>query len=90
VAHAEPRLGDDFVMLGDNRPEDGERPYVYGATTIYVVVDDPDALHARAVEAGAEIVRELVDTDYGSRDFAARDPGGNVWAFGTYGPQAAG
>jgi len=29
---------------------------------------------------------ELHDTDYGSRDYAARDPEGNVWSFGTYRP----
>ena len=34
--------------------------------------------------AGAEIITEPHDTDYGSRDFAARDPEGNRWSFGTY------
>jgi uncharacterized glyoxalase superfamily protein PhnB len=52
----------------------------------YVTVDDPDALHDRAVAAGAEIVMGLTDQDYGSREFAARDPHGNVWSFGTYRP----
>ena len=51
-----------------------------------VVVDDPDALHDRAVAGGAEIVMGLTDQDYGSREFAARDPHGNVWCFGTYRP----
>jgi uncharacterized glyoxalase superfamily protein PhnB len=49
-----------------------------------VVADDIDALHARAVKAGAEITQDPHDTDYGSRDFAARDPEGNRWSFGTY------
>jgi uncharacterized glyoxalase superfamily protein PhnB len=49
-----------------------------------VVADDIDALHARAAAAGAEIIRKPYDTDYGSRDFAARDPEGNRWSFGTY------
>jgi uncharacterized glyoxalase superfamily protein PhnB len=34
--------------------------------------------------AGAEILMGLHDTDYGSRDFAVRDPEGNRWSFGTY------
>ncbi len=34
--------------------------------------------------AGAQITAEPHDTDYGSRDFAARDPEGNRWSFGTY------
>jgi uncharacterized glyoxalase superfamily protein PhnB len=48
------------------------------------VSDDVDALYERAKQAGAEITRELIDTDYGSRDFTARDPEGNLWSFGTY------
>jgi uncharacterized glyoxalase superfamily protein PhnB len=74
------------VMLGSVRPEDAAdawpvRPGTFGA---YVVTDDPDALHARALAAGAEITAAPHDTDYGSRDFAARDPEGNRWSFGTY------
>jgi uncharacterized glyoxalase superfamily protein PhnB len=51
-----------------------------------VVIEDADAGFARAIAAGAEVVREVADTDYGSRDFAVKDPAGNVWSFGTYGP----
>ena len=74
------------IMLG-SRPKDAEndtwslRPGGFGA---YVVTADPDAVHARAKAAGAEITTELHETDYGSRDFAARDPEGNKWSFGTY------
>jgi uncharacterized glyoxalase superfamily protein PhnB len=73
------------VMLGSARDHDDDpwplRPGTFGA---YVVTDDPDGLHARAVAAGATIITELHDTDYGSRDFAATDPEGNRWSFGTY------
>jgi uncharacterized glyoxalase superfamily protein PhnB len=74
------------IMLGSGRPE-GENdtwrltPGSFGA---YVVTDDPDAVHAKAVAAGAKILMELHETDYGSRDFAAADPEGNRWSFGTY------
>jgi len=54
--------------------------------SVYVVVGDPDAHHDRAKAAGAEIVAGLTDTDYGSRDYSARDPDGNLWSFGTYRP----
>jgi uncharacterized glyoxalase superfamily protein PhnB len=84
VAHAELRLGDGWVMLGS--PSHSSLTTAPGAGSAYVVVEDPDALHARAAEAGAEIVRAPFDTDYGSRDFTARDPEGNVWHFGTYAP----
>ncbi len=84
VAHAELRLGDAYIMLGEHRAEGSD--LAYGGSTTYVVIDDPDAHHARAVAAGAEIVRELTDQDYGSREYAAKDPAGNVWSFGTYQP----
>ncbi len=55
---------------------------------LYLVVEDPDRHFRRAVEAGAEVVRPLEDTDYGSRGYTARDPEGNLWSFGTYQPAA--
>jgi uncharacterized glyoxalase superfamily protein PhnB len=73
------------VMLGQVR-DDPDNPFKVepGTAGLYVVTDEPDALHKRAVAAGAEIVQDLHDTDYGSRDFSARDPEGNIWSFGTY------
>jgi uncharacterized glyoxalase superfamily protein PhnB len=53
------------------------------------VVDDPDAHFERAKAAGAMILRELEDQDYGSRDYSAKDPEGNIWSFGTYDPATA-
>lgn len=73
------------IMLGSVRddPEDpwSLQPGTFGA---YAVTEDPDALYARAVAAGAELVQEVRDTDYGSREFLVRDPEGNRWSFGTY------
>ena len=71
------------VMLGSVR-DDGGWAASPGTAACYVVTDAPDALHDRAVAAGAEVVQPLHDTDYGSRDFAVRDPEGNRWSFGTY------
>jgi uncharacterized glyoxalase superfamily protein PhnB len=87
IAHAELSYGPSILMLGSDR-EDlyGERA---GLGWLYVAVEDPDAHHDRALAAGAEILTELHDTDYGSRDYAARDPEGNVWNFGTYRPAVA-
>ena len=59
-------------------------PVPPGSFGCYVVTDDPDGLFARACAAGAEILAGLHETDYGSRDFAVRDPEGNRWSFGTY------
>jgi uncharacterized glyoxalase superfamily protein PhnB len=57
-----------------------------GDNMVYGAVDEIDALYERAQQAGAEIVVEIMDTDYGSRDFTLRDPEGTLWAFGTYRP----
>jgi uncharacterized glyoxalase superfamily protein PhnB len=71
------------IMLGSDREGEvsASDPGAFGA---YVVTDEPDKLYERARAAGAEITAEPHDTDYGSRDFAARDPEGNRWSFGTY------
>jgi uncharacterized glyoxalase superfamily protein PhnB len=90
VAHAEVVLGDALIMLGADRDDGGPgfsspkggRP----TAGIYLGVDDADAAHARAVAAGVELVRELQDTTYGSREFGVRDPEGNLWFVGTYRP----
>lgn len=94
IVHAELRLGAGLVMLGQHG-DDGwmagvEPDARAGTISLYVVVEDPDAHHARAVAAGAEIVRPLVDQDYGSREYSARDLEGNLWSFGTYDPCARG
>ena len=73
------------VMFGSVRDDpDDAWPARPGTAACYVVTADPDAVHARSVAAGAEIVRDLTGTDYGSREFSARDPEGNLWSFGTY------
>lgn len=72
------------VMLGSSRPDDDQWALQPGTFGAYVVTDEPDALCQRCIDAGAEIIRPLEDTDYGSRDFAIRDPEGNRWSFGTY------
>lgn len=73
------------IMLGSARHDpDDQWPIQPGTFGAYVVVDDPDALFERVRAAGAEITADLHDTDYGSRDFAIRDPEGNRWSFGTY------
>ena len=85
IQHAELRFGNGMVMFGSASEE---IPASGGRAGVYIAVADPDEHHARARRAGAEIVRELHDTDYGSRDYAARDPEGNTWYFGTFQPFA--
>lgn len=55
-----------------------------GVGAVYLITDEPDALHARALAAGAVEHLPLKDEDYGSRGFTVRDPEGVFWSFGTY------
>jgi uncharacterized glyoxalase superfamily protein PhnB len=86
IEHAEMRwpLGGG-IMFGTASKDDsafGQRSS--GNDSVYVVCADPDQLFERATKAGAEVVRGLVDEDYGSRGFTVHDPEGNLWSFGTY------
>jgi uncharacterized glyoxalase superfamily protein PhnB len=86
IGHAELRHGDGYVMIGSVGQGTAELDDTVGHSALYVIVDDPDAHHARASAAGAEITMGLTDQDYGSREYGARDPEGNRWYFGTYAP----
>lgn len=85
IAHAEMSLGPGVIMLGSIRKE-GENPWDVVTHGLYIHVEDVDTHYRRAKAAGAEIVRELRDTDYGSREYSCRDPEGNLWSFGSYLP----
>lgn len=93
IAHAQLTLGRGMVMLGTARDTAFGRlnqlPSEAGGRvtqSTYLVVEDADAVHDRAVAAGAEIVIPLTDEDYGGRDFTCRDPEGHLWTVGTYDP----
>jgi uncharacterized glyoxalase superfamily protein PhnB len=90
VVHAELRFGDQVAMVSSAGEGNPVFDQGVGRTTVYVAVDEVDSLHDTAATAGAEIVMPPTDQDYGSRDFAARDPEGNVWSFGTYRPDLGG
>jgi uncharacterized glyoxalase superfamily protein PhnB len=91
VRHAELTLGDQVIMVNSPRAElQLAGPRTLGGTHSGVScwVDDPDAHHARAVAAGAQVIFPVTDKEYGSRDYTARDPEGVMWTFGTYIPGA--
>jgi len=93
VSHAQLNFGSSMIMLGSVRDDDyGARvgePGTQGGKAAYIAVDDCDAMFARAKAAGARILEEPIDRDYGSREFLCADPEGNLWAFGTYWPKAS-
>ncbi len=91
IAHAQLKLGPGVIMLGTVKHDvfGSKTPREAGCITqsVYVHIPDIDAHHERSLDAGAEIVSPLKDTDYGSREYSARDPEGHVWHFGTYYPE---
>lgn len=84
IAHSQLTRPGGMIMVGSRRDPKSKGP----GHPIYVIVDDADALRARAKAAGAE-VGEAVDHDYGGRGFPAKDCEGYDWYFGTYDPYAA-
>jgi len=91
VEHSELSLGGAVIMVSSPKPQHRrvsprELPGTNQALSLRI--DDPDAHHARAIAAGAEIVEPLRDEDYGSRGYMARDLEGHLWYFGTYRPGA--
>jgi uncharacterized glyoxalase superfamily protein PhnB len=93
IGHAELMLGGGMIMLGSFKddayghrfksPEDLDGSETSGA---YIIVPDADAVYARAKAAGGKILREIQNTDYGSREFSVSDPEGHSWSVGTYDP----
>jgi PhnB protein len=82
INHAAMQLGDDLIMMGCPGP--GYRnPKRLGHATqsLYINVEDVDKHFARARKAGATILEEPADTDYGHRRYGATDPEGHQWYF---------
>jgi uncharacterized glyoxalase superfamily protein PhnB len=82
--HAELEVAPDGGWIHLGQPRDGFRnPAVVGKTSlVYVVVDaDIDGHYARARDAGARIVEEPADQDYGYRRYGCADPQGHEWYF---------
>ena len=79
IGHAEIRIGDSVVMLGDAHGAHRPMPAM-----LYVYVDDVDATFQRALAAGAVSVQAPVDQFYGDRSGGAKDAFGNVWWIATH------
>lgn len=94
IAHAQLTLGDGMIMLGsvNNEGEYGRllaQPDEIGGRetqTVYLQVADADRVCEHARNAGATILQEPADTEFGTRGFLCLDPEGHVWNVGTYNP----
>lgn len=79
VRHAEMKIGDSMIMLGQARDEwNPTKP------NLVLYVPDCDALYKRAVAAGGKVIREMATQPYGDRSGGIQDPQGNVWWISTH------
>lgn len=91
IIHSELTLGPGVIMVSSAKPDAGRvgpRGLPGMSHGLCVRIDDPDDHYARARAAGATIIQELRDEEYGSRGYMAKDPEGHQWYFGTYRPGA--
>ena len=82
VGHAEIRIGDSVLMMGDEWPDGPTRsPATLGGSTaaVFLYVDDVDSLWEQAVSAGCEVVYPLELQFYGDKGGRVRDPFGHTW-----------
>ncbi len=83
VAHAELRIGDSSIFIGDEHPnlEDIFAPPRIGGTPVYLDLetDDVARLFARAIAAGATRIRAPTDPDMAVQSAKVRDPFGHIW-----------
>ena len=87
IAHAEIRIGDSLVMLSDPFPQSSVRPpKQLGGTSasLFMYVEDVDAVFKRAVDAGATVTTEVADQFWGDRFGSVTDPYGHLWSIATH------
>lgn len=89
VRHSELSLEGGVIMVSSARPGENRlspRSLRGVNQALSVRIADPDAHCARAVGAGATVLREVRDEEYGSRGYMVKDLEGHHWYFGTYHP----
>jgi PhnB protein len=79
IMHAEVRIGDSIIMMGDAMGEFTPMPGM-----IYLYVNDADATYQRALRAGATSMREPENQFYGNREAGVKDELGNIWWIATH------
>ena len=87
ISHAELAIGDSVLMLADENPEQGTRsPEAYGGTpaSVFMYLNDVDAVFAKAESAGATIELPPTDMFWGDRYGKLRDPFGHEWGIATH------
>jgi uncharacterized glyoxalase superfamily protein PhnB len=94
IVHSELTLDGGMIMVASYEGSEYNQRWmkqpdeIGGAETrcVNLIVNDADAVYARAKDAGAEILLDIEDQHYGGRGFTCRDPEGHIWNVGTYDP----
>lgn len=82
VEGAQVHLGDAWIMLNRARPgRSSPAQSGNGTQSLTVFVEDVDAHFASAKLAGARIVEDLHETEYGERQYGVEDLEGHHWLF---------
>jgi PhnB protein len=87
IGHAELEIGDSRIMLADPFPQSSTRPpKELGGTSasVFLYVEDVDAVVKQAVDAGATVTMEVADQFWGDRFGTVTDPFGHVWSVATH------
>jgi PhnB protein len=87
IGHAELEIGDSLVMLSDALPQFTTKPpKELGGTSasVFLYVEDVDALVQQAVDAGATVDTEIADQFWGDRFGSVTDPFGHSWLISTH------
>ena len=87
IGHAEIKIGDSPIMLGDEMPGSGNQsPQSLGGTTggILLYVENADAVFNQAVAAGAQVEMPVADMFWGDRYGRLKDPFGHSWSVATH------
>jgi len=88
IAHAELKIGDSILMMGDEFPEFGslspESPGGGASMGLHIYLEDVDAAFDRAVAAGAKIEMPVADQFWGDRYGRLKDPFGHRWSIATH------
>ncbi len=87
IAHAEFKIGDSMIMLGEENPGWGATsPQTLGGTPVglCLYVPDCDAVFNQAVAAGATVDKPVIDQFYGDRSGTVVDPFGHKWTVCTH------
>ena len=84
IMHAEIRIGDSRVMMNDVMMG-GKGPQAFGGSpaSLWLYVENCDALFKRAVDAGAKVQMPVEDQFWGDRGGAVSDPAGYTWWIST-------